>query len=145
MNIYLEDIADEFSYHERSSTSSEGQLRSRHHKSTSSDHRIRHTNLDNNRRLVSDKKSFTTGKDKIRASRTRVTSSDTNVMSSMQSNPKSSWELDPEEQWKWLRGEMEEARRKDQNVRKYYIINIFITGFLLNNATVEKVLNTFFT
>ena len=132
MNIYLEDIADEFSYHERSSTSSEGQLRSRHHKSTSSDHRIRHTNLDNNRRLVSDKKSFTTGKDKIRASRKRVRSSDTNVMSSMQSNPKSSWEFDPEEQWKWLRGEMEEARRKDQNVRKYYSRMVSCSIFFLH-------------
>ena len=88
MNIYLEDIADEFSYRERSS---QGLLRSRHQLS-SPDHRIRHH-------------------DKSRASRKRQ-----DTMTPMQSNPTSSWVSDPEEQWDWLHREMDEARQKEQNV-----------------------------
>ena len=94
MNIYLEDIADEFSYHERSS---QGLLRSRHQQK-GSDHRLRHN-------------------DQTRAPMKHSKSEDT--MTPMQSNPTSSWVSDPEEQWEWLHREMDEARQKDQNVRKY--------------------------
>ena len=108
MNIYLEDIADEFSYHERSSSSSQGLLRSsRHQQSTSRDHRIRH-NLES-RKIFSDS-------EQTRASRKRL-KSDNSAIPSMQSNPTSSWVSDPEEQWEWLHRVMEESRRKEQNVR----------------------------
>ena len=110
MNIYLEDIADEFSYHERSS--SQGLLRSsRHQQSTSNNHRIRH-NFES-RKMFSDKMSS----EQTRASRKRLKSSDNSAIPSMQSNPTSSWVSDPEEQWEWLHRVMEEARRKEQNVR----------------------------
>ena len=105
MNIYLEDIADEFSYHDRSS---QGLLRSRHQQGTA-DRRIRH-NLEN--RMSSDKKNIM-GAEQTRASRKQLKSE--KVMTS-KSNPTSSWVSDPEEQWEWLHRVMDEARRKNQNV-----------------------------
>ena len=112
MNIYLEDIADEFSYHERSSLS-QGLLRSSRHQQSTSDHRIRHNQ--ENRKMFSDKKTFM-GAEHVSASRKRF-KSDSDAMKSMQSNPTSSWVSDPTEQWEWLHRQMEEARRKEQNVR----------------------------
>ena len=112
MNIYLEDIADEFSYHERSS--SQGLLRSSRNQQSTSDHRIRHNS--ESRKMFSDKKTFL-GTEQTRASRKRLKSSDNSAIPSMQSNPTSSWVSDPEEQWEWLHRVMEEARRKEQNVR----------------------------
>jgi hypothetical protein len=112
MNIYLEDIADEFSYHERSSSLSQGRLRSSKHQQSTSDHRIRH----NFQSRKSDKNPFMSS-EQTRASRKRVKSSDNSEIPSMQSNPTSSWVSDPEEQWDWLHRVMEEARRKEQNVR----------------------------
>ena len=111
MNIYLEDIADEFSYHQRSS--SQGLLRSRHHQGMS-DHRLRHST---DGRMNSDKKNFRVEADRARASRKRLKSDNISISSTMQSNqPVSSWVSDPEEQWEWLHMVMDEARRKDQNV-----------------------------
>ena len=111
MNIYLEDIADEFSYHQRSS--SQGLLRSRHHQGMS-DHRLRHSTEG---RTYSDKKNFRVEADRARASRKRLKSDNISISSTMQSNqPVSSWVSDPEEQWEWLHRVMDEARRKDQNV-----------------------------
>ena len=104
MNIYLKDIADEFSYRERSS---QGLLRSRHQQSTA-DRRIRH----NENKMSSDNKSIKKV-EQVRASRKQLKSG--KVMTSI-SNPTSSWVSDPEEQWEWLHRVMDEARRKDQNV-----------------------------
>lgn len=124
MNIYLEDIADEFSYHERSSSLSQGLLRSSKHQQSTSDHRIRH----NFQSRKSDKNPFMSS-EQTRASRKRVKSSDNSEIPSMQSNPTSSWVSDPEEQWDWLHRVMEEARRKEQNVRTK---RIFIKPFVSN-------------
>ena len=113
MNIYLEDIADEFSYHQRSS--SQGLVKSRHHQGTS-DHRLRHSMEG---RMYSDKKNFRADEGHVRASRKRLKFDNISISSTMQSNqPVSSWVSDPEEQWEWLHRVMDEARRKDQNVSK---------------------------
>ena len=79
--------------------------------------------------MFSDKKQFLSS-EQTRASRKRL-KSDSSAIPSMQSNPTSSWVSDPEEQWEWLHRVMEEARRKEQNVR---IKNnkIFVNPYILN-------------
>ena len=79
MNIYLEDIADEFPYHERSS---QGLLRSRHQQKTAEQRR--RYNADNR---VSAVKSNNFWKDEVRASRQLIKNepSRVHVLSSMAS------------------------------------------------------------
>ena len=118
MNIYLEDIADEFSYHERSS---QGLLRSRHQQKTAEQRR--RYNADNR---VSAVKINNFWKDEVRASRQLIKNE--KVAPSM-SNPPSSWVSDPEEQWSWLYRIMEEARKKNQNVSKQILLGLYFIKF----------------
>ena len=120
MNVYLEDIADEFSsssYHGRSSSSSSlsrGLLKPRAFKS-----RHQQTITEQQRRKRQQQQQQHSGDENARASRQFLQN-----RKSSNPNPPSSWVSDPDEQWAWLYRVMEEARKKEQNVR------ILILGLL---------------